>query len=53
MKAKIQKIVLSSHGSYLGMNKGCFIVKDREGNIKRYPLFESEIGDYHNKRKFH
>jgi CRISPR-associated protein Cas1 len=45
MKAKTQKIVLNGHGSYLGMQKGCFYLKDREGNIKRYPMFESEIGE--------
>jgi len=45
MKAKIQKIILNGNGSYLGMQKGCFIVKGREGNIRRYPMFESEIGE--------
>ncbi len=45
MKAKTQKIVLNGNGSYLGMQKGCFIVKDKRGNIKRYPMFESEIGE--------
>lgn len=43
--SKVQKIVLDSQGSYLGMEKGCFIVKDRKGNSKRYPLFEKEIGE--------
>jgi len=45
MKAKTQKIVLNGHGSYLGLQKGCFIVRDREGNIQKYPMFESEIGE--------
>jgi CRISPR-associated protein Cas1 len=45
MKAKVQKIILNGNGSYLGMQKGCFILKDRKGNIKRYPMFESEIGE--------
>lgn len=43
--SKTQKIILDSHGSYLGMEKGCFTVKDREGNIQRFPLFEKEIGE--------
>src|SRR3990172_12042332 len=43
--SKTQKIILDNHGSYLGMEKGCFTVKDREGNIQRYPLFEKEIGE--------
>jgi len=45
MKAKIQKIILNGNGSYLGMQKGCLILKDRKGNIRRYPMFESEIGE--------
>jgi CRISPR-associated protein Cas1 len=45
MRAKIQKIVLHGHGSYLGMEKGCFIVKDKDGNVQRFPMFEGEIGE--------
>ena len=37
------RIVLDGYGSYLGMEKGCYIIKDREGNIQRYPQFEEEI----------
>ena len=43
--SKTQKIILDSHGSYLGMEKGCFTVKDKDGNVQRYPLFEKEIGE--------
>lgn len=43
--SKTLKITLDKQGSYLGMEKGCFIVKDRTGNVKRYPLFEKEIGE--------
>jgi hypothetical protein len=46
MKTKIVKLVLNSYGSYLGMEKGCFIVKDRAGHVERYPLFESQIGEF-------
>jgi len=45
MRANVSKIVLDGHGCYLGMEKGCFVVKDKQGNIKRYPMFESEIGE--------
>lgn len=45
MKTKTVKIALEGFGSYLGMEKGCFIVKDREGNTQKYPLFESEISE--------
>ncbi|MCJ7635026.1 CRISPR-associated endonuclease Cas1, partial [Candidatus Bathyarchaeota archaeon] len=27
------------------MEKGCFVVKDKNGNTDKYPLFESEIGE--------
>jgi len=43
--AKVLKIVLDGNGSYLGMEKGCFVVKDKEDNVQRFPLFENEIGE--------
>ncbi len=43
--SKTQKIILDGNGSYLGMEKGCFVVKDRKGNYEKYPLFEKEIGE--------
>jgi CRISPR-associated protein Cas1 len=36
---------MDGHGSYLGMEKGCFVLKDRHGNVDRYPLFENTIGE--------
>jgi CRISPR-associated protein Cas1 len=44
-RTKTQKLVLDSNGSYLGMEKGCFTVKKRNGNVSKYPLFENEIGE--------
>jgi len=44
-KARVNRIVLDTHGSFLGMEKGCFIVKDKHGEVERYPLFEKEIGE--------
>ena len=44
-KAKTQKLVLDGHGSFLGMEEGCFTLKDKNGNVERYPLFEKEIGE--------
>jgi CRISPR/Cas system-associated endonuclease Cas1 len=29
----------------LGRDKGCFVIRDKKGQEKRYPLFESEIGE--------
>jgi len=39
------KLILDGNGSYLGMEKGCFVLKDKKGSIERYPLFEQEIGE--------
>jgi CRISPR-associated protein Cas1 len=39
------KLVLDGNSSYLGMEKGCFILKNKQGTIERYPLFEQEIGE--------
>jgi CRISPR-associated protein Cas1 len=45
MKAKVLRICIDGNGCYLGMEKGCFVVKDRHGNMERIPLFENEIGE--------
>jgi CRISPR-associated protein Cas1 len=45
VKTKSMKLILDGYGSYLGMEKGCFIIKDRENNIQKYPLFEKEIDE--------
>jgi len=39
------RLVLDGYGSFLGMEKGCFVVKDKDGSVERYPLFEKEIGE--------
>jgi CRISPR-associated protein Cas1 len=43
--SKVLKLALDDCGSYLGMEKGCFTVRDKKGSVERYPLFESEIGE--------
>ena len=45
MKTKTVKITLEGYGSHLRMEKGCFIIRNREGNIKKYPLFENQIDE--------
>jgi CRISPR-associated protein Cas1 len=38
--------MLDSCGSYLGMEKGCFVVKnEQKSTVQKYPLFESDIGE--------
>ena len=44
-KIKVVNLVLDSYGSFLGMEKGCIILRDRNRNTIRYPLFEAEIGE--------
>ena len=44
-RVKVQKIVLSSYGSYLGMEKGCLVVRNKSGKVSKYPMFESEVGE--------
>ena len=45
MDTKALKIVLDSWGSFLGREKGCFVVKDRKGKVKKFPLFDNDIGE--------
>jgi len=44
-RAKTKKIALTGYGSFLGMEKGCFLVRDKNGEEKKYPLFEEKIGE--------
>ena len=39
------KLVMNDSGSYLRMEKGCFVLKDKKGGIEKFPLFEQEIGE--------
>ena len=45
MKAKVLKLVIDGCGNYLGMEKGCFVIKDKHETVRRIPLFENEIGE--------
>ena len=42
---KVTKLVVDSFGSFLGMEKGCIVLRDRKGKTTKYPLFETEIGE--------
>jgi CRISPR/Cas system-associated endonuclease Cas1 len=39
------RLILDGNGSYLGMEKGCFVLKEKSGTIKRFPLFEQELDE--------
>jgi CRISPR-associated protein Cas1 len=45
MRANVDKIILDGHGSFLGVERGCFVVKNKEQETRKYPLFESEVGE--------
>jgi CRISPR-associated protein Cas1 len=45
MKSKTKKLSLNDFGAYLGRDKGCLIIRDKERNEKRYPLFDNDIGE--------
>jgi CRISPR-associated protein Cas1 len=44
-RAKTRKIVLDGYGSYLKMDKGCFVVRNREGKEESYPTLEMDLGE--------
>jgi CRISPR-associated protein Cas1 len=44
-KQKVVNLVVNTYGNYLGMNKGCIILRDKNKKEKKYPLFEAEIGE--------
>jgi CRISPR-associated protein Cas1 len=44
-RVKHVKLVVDSFGSFLGMEKGCIILRDKKGKTTKYPLFEAEIGE--------
>jgi len=45
LRANTDKIILDGHGSYLGVERGCFVVKNKKQEENKYPLFESEVGE--------
>ena len=45
MKTKTDKIALDGFGSYLGREKGCFVVRDRLGKQQRFPLVENQVAE--------
>jgi CRISPR-associated protein Cas1 len=45
MKTRTAKISLEEFGSYLGREKGCFVVRDRLGKQQRFPLVENQIAE--------
>jgi CRISP-associated protein Cas1 len=44
-RAKVVNVVVSTFGNYLGIDKGCIILRDKNKKEQKYPLFEAEIGE--------
>ena len=44
-KKKDVKIILDTYGNYLGMEKGCIVLRDKERNETRYPLIENTVSE--------
>jgi CRISPR-associated protein Cas1 len=45
LKTRVCKIFLDESGSYLGRKEGCLIVRDKNRKVKKFALFENEIGE--------
>lgn len=39
------KIILDTYGNYLGMEKGCIVLRDKKRSETRYPLIENTVGE--------
>jgi CRISPR-associated protein Cas1 len=44
-RSKVVNLVVDTFGNFLGVDRGCIILRDKERMEKRYPLFESELGE--------
>jgi len=44
-KKKDVKIILDTYGNYLGMEKGCIVLRDKKKNETRYPIVENLVSD--------
>lgn len=45
MKTKLVKVALNEFGSFLGREKGCLVVRNIDGKVKKYPLVENSIAE--------
>ncbi len=44
-RRKVVNLIVDSFGKYVVMDRGCIVLRDKERNEQKYPLFESEIGE--------
>jgi len=44
-RTKVVNLVVDTYGNFLGMDKGCIILRDKNRKEQKYPLFESVISE--------
>ena len=44
-KVKVLNLQVNIHGNYLGIDKGCITLRDKEKKVQCYPLSEAEVGE--------
>ena len=42
-RIRYENLILDCYGSFVGMEKGCYVVRDKHGETKRYPQFEVAV----------
>jgi CRISPR-associated protein Cas1 len=44
-RVKVVNLLVDTYGNYLGINRGCIILRDKNKKDQKFPLFEAEIGE--------
>jgi len=44
-RKKDTKIILDAYGNYLGMEKGCIVLRDKKGEESRHSLIEDAVSE--------
>ena len=44
-KVKVLNLQVNTYGNYLGIDKGCITLRDKEKKVQRFPLSEAEVGE--------
>jgi hypothetical protein len=43
-KVKVLNLQVNTYGNYLGIDRGCIKLRDREKNVQSFPFSEAEVG---------
>jgi hypothetical protein len=44
-KVKVLNLQVNTYGNYLGIDKGCITLRDKEKKVQSFPLSEAEVGE--------